>query len=145
MAATALERTVENKVITLLQASIPDIDSSCYHAGQSDDELAAPPRVTVEVSTLGEFVTRTGVFRVQCSVSLENHAKNVAPDTHDNQWAWLVSVFAASSFPSSMTADELKVYPIYRRQTSLDRSENSWRNTLTAEFCACLNRTNPQE
>jgi hypothetical protein len=142
MAATALERTVENKVITLLQASIPDIADACFHAGQSADELALP-RVTVEAQSLSEFVTRTGVFRVQCTVSLENHAQDVVADTHDNQWAWLVSVFAASSFPTSMTASELKVYPIYRRQTSLDRSENSWRNTLTVEFCACLNRTNP--
>lgn len=142
MAATALERTVENKVITLLQASIPDIADACFHAGQSEDELTLP-RVTVEVATLSEFVTTSGVFRVQCTASLENHAKDVVADTHDNQWAWLVSVFAADSFHTSMTASELKVYPIYRRQTSLDRSENSWRNTLTVEFCACLNRTNP--
>jgi hypothetical protein len=143
MAATALERTVEDKVITLLQASIPDIVDASFHAGQSDDELAKPPRVTVEAQTLGEFVTTSGVYRVQCSASLENHAKDVTKDTHDNEWAWLVSVFAADSFHTSMTAGELKAYPIYRRQTTLDRSENSWRNTLTVEFCACLNRTNP--
>ena len=139
MAATALERTIEEAVIGLLKTAIPDLAASVFHANQSADDLDVP-RITVEAQSLNEYVTGTGVYRVQVTAILENNAHDVVPDAHDLQWALLVSVFAASTFPSSICSGELFAYPVYRKQTATDRSENSWRNTATVEFCACLNR-----